>query len=49
MYNWRKKPVILDHKRNVDSEMIGSDIDFDCIIETLNCGVEVKKRKSGIN
>jgi len=48
MYNWRKKPVVLDHKRNVDSEMIECDLDFDCIIETLDCGVEVKKRKKGI-
>ena len=48
MYNWRKKAVVLDHKRNVDSEMIQCDIDFDCIIETLDCGSVVKKRKSGI-
>ena len=48
MYNWRKKPVVIDHKRNVDSEMIECDIDFDCIIETLDCGFEVKKRKKGI-
>jgi hypothetical protein len=48
MYNWHKKPVVLDHKRNVDSEMIECDIDFEMILETLNYGVEVKKRKSGI-
>jgi hypothetical protein len=28
--------------------MIECDIDFDCIIETLENGIEVKKRKSGI-
>jgi hypothetical protein len=48
MYDWRDKPVVIDHKRNVDSEMIECDIDFDCIIETVNNGIEVKKRKSGI-
>ena len=48
MYNWRNKPVVLDHKRNVDSEMIECDIDFDCIIETLDYGSKVKKRKKGI-
>ena len=48
MYSWCKKPIFLDHKRNVDSEMIECDIDFDCIIETLDSGIETKKRRSGI-
>ena len=48
MYIWRDKPVVLDHKRNVDSEMIECDIDFEMILETLNHGIEVKKRKAGI-
>ena len=48
MYNWCDKPVFLDHKRNVDSEMVECDIDFEIILETLDCGVEVKKRKADI-
>ena len=48
MYKWQKKIMVVDHKRNVDSEMVECDIDLECIIEALDNGVEVKKRKKGI-
>jgi hypothetical protein len=32
----------------VDSEMIECDIDFEIILETIDTGIEVKARKSGI-
>ena len=48
MFTWQNKPLFLDHKRNVDSEMIENNIDMDDIIECLDLGQEVKKRKRGI-
>ena len=50
MYNWtwRGKPVIPDHKRGVDAEMINKDVTMDEILLTLDEGVKVRKRKKGI-
>jgi len=45
---WRGKPIMPDHKRGVDLEMIKNDVTMDEVSATLEEGVEVRKRKKGI-
>ena len=45
---FRERPILFDKKRHVDKEMIDNQIDDLKIIEILEDGSEVKKRKKGI-
>lgn len=48
MIEWRGKPLVIDHKRNVDSEIIECGIELEDIVEILERGKEVRKRAKGI-
>ncbi len=48
MITWRGKQLIPDHKRNADKEMIELGLDTSDIIEILEKGKEVRKRKKHI-
>lgn len=49
MKKWRGKIIVIDHKRNVDSEMLRYGLKVVDIIEVLEEGVQVTKRKKGIH
>ncbi len=48
MITWKNKPLIPDHNRNADAEMVELGIEIYQIIELLENGTEVNKRKKGI-
>ena len=48
MLEWKEKPMIFDNKRHADKEAIDLNIHPEDIIEILEDGSEVKKRKKGI-
>ena len=48
MITWKNKPLIPDHNRNADGEMIELGIEIHQIIELLENGKEVSQRKKGI-
>ena len=49
MITWKNKPLIPDHNRNADGEMIELGIEIHQIIELLENGKEVSQRKKGIS
>jgi tRNA U54 and U55 pseudouridine synthase Pus10 len=48
MSGWKGRPLVLDHMRNVDREMLETGITTDSIIEVLEEGVSPAKRKRGV-
>lgn len=48
MTSWKGKPLIPDHKRNADCEMIELGLETSDIGEILDKGKEVRKRRKGI-
>lgn len=48
MITWKNKPLIPDHNRNADAEMVELGVELYQIIELLENGTEVSKRKKGI-
>ena len=48
MASWKNREIFIDHKRNVDSEMIECGITTDDMVEILEKGVCPVKRKKGI-
>jgi len=48
LITWKNKPLIPDHKRNADVEMIELGLEMHQIIDSLENGTEVGKRKKGI-
>lgn len=48
MIAWKNKPLIPDHNRNADAEMVELGLEIRQIIELLENGTEVSKRKEGI-
>lgn len=48
MITWKNKPLIPDHHRNADAEMVELGLEVYQIIELLENGTEVSKRKKGI-
>jgi len=45
LITWKNKPLIPDHNRNADGEMIELGIEIHQIIELLENGKEVSQRK----
>lgn len=48
MSGWKGKPLVIDHMRNVDREMLKSGLTTAGIIEVLDRGVSPVRRKRGI-
>jgi hypothetical protein len=48
LITWKNKPLIPDHNRNADNEMVQLGLEIYQIIELLENGTEVSKRKKGI-
>lgn len=45
---WKNKPLIPDHNRNADGEMVELGLEIHQLIDLLENGTEVNKRKAGI-
>ena len=48
LHKWRGKILVIDNYRNVDGEMLSLDVDMESVLDTLDHGVEVSRRKRGI-
>ncbi len=48
MITWKDKPLIPDHNRNADGEMIELGLETHQIIDLLENGKEINKRKKSI-
>ncbi|MBU4491661.1 MAG: hypothetical protein KKD69_04270 [Euryarchaeota archaeon] len=48
MITWKDKPLIPDHNRNADGEMVELGLEIYQVIELLDKGTEVSHRKKGI-
>jgi hypothetical protein len=48
MVEWKGRPLVIDHMRNVDREMLKTGMTTAGIIEVLEDGVSPVKRKRGI-
>ena len=48
MTMWAGKPLIPDHKRNADREMVKLGLETSDIIEILEKGKQIRKRKKNI-
>ena len=49
MKKWHGKIIVIDNKRNVDSEMARYHLKMVDVIEILDEGIQVTKRKKGIH
>ncbi len=49
MKKWHGKIIVIDNKRNVDSEMARYHLKIVDVIEILGEGIQVTKRKKGIH
>jgi tRNA U54 and U55 pseudouridine synthase Pus10 len=48
MNEWNGRPLVVDHQRNVDREMLETKLTTSGVIEVLETGVSPVKRKRGI-
>lgn len=48
MLEWRGRPIVIDHSRNVDREMLECGLTTTDIIDVLENGVHPVKRKEGV-
>ena len=48
MNGWKGRPLVVDHKRNVDREMLETGMTTSDVIEVLEYGVSPVRRKRGI-
>ena len=48
MNEWKGRPLVVDHQRNVDREMLKTGMTTSGVIEVLENGVSPVKRKRGI-
>jgi len=48
LITWKNKPLIPDHNRNADGEMVELGLEIYQVIELLETGAEISRRKKGI-